>query len=106
MAHIVTRERKDGTRSYVVKWRDPDATFRETTFRTMVEARTHANAVEAAKRSGAYIDDRKGTLTFREVAGEWLPRVCGRRGPIRSTGGSWSRASTRASSTGRWRASR
>lgn len=73
MAHIVTRERKDGTKSYVVKWRDPDRTFREKTFRTKAEARGHANAVEAAKQSGGYIDDRKGTLTVREVAEEWLP---------------------------------
>lgn len=73
MAHIAIRQRKDGTKSYRVKWRDPDGVFRERTFATKKAAQEHANSVETDKRRSEYHDERKAALTFREVAEEWLP---------------------------------
>lgn len=72
MAHVSVRERKDGTKSYRVKWRDPDGVFRERTFKTKKEAQTHAVQVESDKSRGNYHDDRLSRQTFREVAEEWL----------------------------------
>src|SRR5690242_16744191 len=73
MAHVATRVRSDGTKSYRVKWRDPDGALREKTFPTKKAALAHASSVAADKHRGTHHDDRLARLTFREVAEEWLP---------------------------------
>lgn len=72
MAHIKERANKNGGLTHVVCWRDPEGRFREKSFRLIKDAKAHKSRVEADLDRDQYQDDRKGRLTFAEVADEWI----------------------------------
>jgi len=71
MASIVKREGPRGVR-YDVRYRTPAGQVRTEAFRTRREADRRANAVEADKNRGAFVDPRLARVTLKDYATDWL----------------------------------
>ncbi|WP_145043231.1 tyrosine-type recombinase/integrase [Mycobacteroides abscessus] len=73
MASIEKRQTKQGSTTYIVKWREPDGRHRtKGGFRTKRAASDYAVEAEAANLSGSTFDPKAGKTLFREAAQEWL----------------------------------
>jgi len=57
---------------YKVRYRTLDGKERAQRFNRATEARTFANAVEADKAHGTYVDPRAGRIAFQDFAEQWL----------------------------------
>jgi hypothetical protein len=70
MAHIEKRMR-GGRPSYRARYRAPDGTERNKTFRRKVDAEKFLATVESAKLRGAWTDPAAGRTTFAAWLEEW-----------------------------------
>jgi len=60
-------------KAWRVRWRDPEGRSREEwVYGSRRTAERRAKALETDLHRGQYVDDRRGSKTFREVAEEWL----------------------------------
>jgi integrase len=71
MASVKRRETTRGPR-YDVRYRTPDGQARKETYRTRREADHRANAVETDKDRGSWVDPRRASRRFSDLAAEWL----------------------------------
>jgi hypothetical protein len=80
MAHIEKRTR-GGRVSYRARYRAPDGTERNKTFRRKVDAEKFLATVESAKLRGAWTDPAAGRTTFAAWLEEWwgVRPTCGPR---------------------------
>jgi integrase len=70
MASVERRVDRQGT-GYRVRYRDMADRQRSRTFRRKIDAQQFADAVEADKTRGTFIDPRAGKQTFADFADEW-----------------------------------
>ncbi len=71
MASVEKRFR-DGSTSWLARWRDPDGKQRKRTFSRKVDADRFLTGVEADKLRGVYLGVDAGKVTFAEYAEQWL----------------------------------
>jgi integrase len=71
MASITKRTTSAGEPRYVVRFRTPAGEPRKETFRTRRQADQRAHAIETDKARGGFIDPRRASRLFGEVANEW-----------------------------------
>ncbi|MFF4362849.1 hypothetical protein ACFY1U_34580 [Streptomyces sp. NPDC001351] len=76
MAHVERRERRGNNgrvvRSYRVRWRGPDGTERNKSFKRKVDADCFAATVCADLVRGQYVDPDAGKILFVTYARKWL----------------------------------
>lgn len=72
MASIRKRTTRHGEPRYHVRYRTPDGASREEVFRTRREANARLHAIEADKARGDWLDPRRASRPFGELAEEWL----------------------------------
>src|SRR6185437_6499383 len=70
--YIKERRRKDGTKVYDARWRDPQGHERSHTCATKTEARQHLTKVANSLMTGAYTDPALGRVTVLERCNRWL----------------------------------
>jgi integrase len=71
MASIRKRVTRRGEARYDVRYRAPDGSAREETFKTRRAANDRLHAVETDMLRGAWLDPRRASRPFGEVAEEW-----------------------------------
>jgi hypothetical protein len=71
VASIAKRTTSRGQR-YDVRYRTPEGSVRTKTFATRRDASRFANAVEADKLRGSFVDPRRGRITFGAYARDWI----------------------------------
>lgn len=69
---IERRLTKAGNTRYEVRLRTPDGDERSRTFRTLREAKAYETGEVNRRNRGEWIDPRRASTPFREVAAEWL----------------------------------
>jgi integrase len=74
MATIEKRSR-DGSVSYLVRWRDPARKQRSKAFAKRKDAVTYLTTVTGEIQAGAYIDPRAGKVTLADLWDQWWPTV-------------------------------
>ena len=74
MATIEKRSR-NGSVSYLVRWRDPARKQRSKSFAKRKDAVTYLTTVTGEIQAGAYIDPRAGKVTLAELWDWWWPTV-------------------------------
>jgi integrase len=74
MASIRKRKHEDGG-GYQVRYRDPNGRARAKSFKRKVDASRFAQAVEADKARGNWLDPRLARVTFRRYVEEWRPSI-------------------------------
>jgi integrase len=72
MASIRKRTTRRGDARYDVRYRTPEGEQREETFRTRREADQRVHAIEADKVRGGWLDPRRASRPFGEIAEEWF----------------------------------
>jgi integrase len=72
MASIRKRTTRRGGARYDVRYRNLEGEQREETFRTRREADQRVHAIEADKLRGGWLDPRRASRPFGEVAEEWF----------------------------------
>lgn len=72
MASIDKRHIADGAARYDVRYRTATGSVRTRTFRTRRDAERFAATVETDKLRGTWIDPRRASRPFAEIADEWL----------------------------------
>jgi len=70
MASVEKRVR-DGSTTWLARWRDPDGKQRKRTFPRKVDADRFLTTVEHGMLTGSYVDPAAGKVTFREYAELW-----------------------------------
>ena len=79
---VSKRTASDGSRRYVVRWRDPDGDSQELWFTRETDAKRKLTTIEASLLTSEYVDPSLGKITFGEFADEWLRR---KRATLRAT---------------------
>jgi integrase len=74
MASIRKRKHKDGG-GYQVRYRDPNGRARAKSFKRKVDASRFAQAVEADKARGEWLDPRLARVTLGQYVEEWRPSI-------------------------------
>ncbi|MGH9011867.1 MAG: hypothetical protein ACRDYF_18765, partial [Acidimicrobiia bacterium] len=69
---IESRKLKSGRTVYDVRLRDPEGRPYTRTYRTKREAETFEASQRVDRVRGAWVDPRKSSTTFAEVAASWL----------------------------------
>jgi integrase len=72
MASIRKRTTRQGENRYDVRYRTPDGAAREETFRTRREANQRLHAIEVERSRGGWLDPRRASRPFGEIAEEWF----------------------------------
>lgn len=70
MASVEKRVR-DGSTTWLARWRDPDGKQRKRTFPRKVDADRFLTTVEHGMLTGSYVDPAAGKVTFRDYAEQW-----------------------------------
>lgn len=71
MAHIKTRELKNGSKAYLVRWNDAAGKERSKQFGRMGDARAFKTEIEGELMRGTYVDPRAGDITVRQFGELW-----------------------------------
>jgi integrase len=74
MASIRKRKHEDGG-GYQVRYRDPNGRARAKSFKRKVDASRFAQAVEADKARGDWLDPRLARVTLAQYVDEWRPTI-------------------------------
>jgi integrase len=74
MASIRKRKHEDGG-GYQVRYRDPNGRARAKSFKRKVDASQFAQAVEADKARGEWLDPRLARVTLGQYVDEWRPSI-------------------------------
>jgi integrase len=74
MASIRKRKHEDGG-GYQVRYRDPNGRARAKSFKRKVDASRFAQAAEADKARGDWLDPRLARVTFGQYVDEWRPSI-------------------------------
>jgi integrase len=85
MASITKRTTKAGVGRYVVRYRTPTGEPRKETFATRREADQRVHTVEADKARGGWLDPRRASRPFGEIAEEWYGSNPAKRSSTRLT---------------------
>jgi len=67
----VEKRVRDGSTSWLARWRDPDGKQRKRTFPRKVDADRFLTTVEHGMLTGSYVDPAAGKVTFKEYAEQW-----------------------------------
>ena len=70
MASVEKRVR-DGSTTWLARWRDPEGRQRKRTFPRKVDADRFLTSVDHGMLTGSYIDPAAGKVTFRDYAEQW-----------------------------------
>jgi integrase len=84
MASIRKRTTRAGDARYVVRYRTPAGEPRKETFRTRREANQRVHAIEADKMRGGWLDPRRASRPFGEIAEEWFASNPAKRSSTRA----------------------
>ena len=84
MASIRERTARRGSR-YDVRYRTPDGQHREETFAARREAEQRLHAIEADKLRGNWLNPRRASRPFGDIAEEWVASNPAKRPSTRAT---------------------
>jgi integrase len=84
MASIRKRRTRKGENRYDVRYRTPDGASREQTFSTRREADQRLHAIEVDKARGSWLDPRRASRPFGELAEEWFAANPAKRSSTRA----------------------
>ncbi len=67
----VEKRVRDGSTTWLARWRDPDGRQRKRSFPRKVDADRFLTSVEHGMLTGTYVDPAAGKVTFQEYAEQW-----------------------------------
>src|SRR5262249_50637228 len=71
-ATLVTTARHGAGRRWLARWVDSEGNERSKAFARKLEAQNHIAPIAAARTTGTYADAKRDTITFAQVADQWI----------------------------------